>query len=86
MKVLLILFLLVVCYIVVFVVYKYLSHKREEAAVVMDCSHDVLSEIRTNNTYPLILDVFTSLNDQLSRCNEELHMDLRGYLDVEETK
>ena len=37
--------------------------------------------VKTNNTYPLILDVFTSLNKSLSECGAELHADLRGYLD-----
>lgn len=86
MKVLTVIFFLVTCYLVVFFAYRSLSRRRKQTIIAMDSSYDILKEIKTNNSYPLILDVFTSLNSELSKCNEELHMDLRGYLDAEKAK
>lgn len=81
LKILTIIFLLFVCYLIVFFAYKSLSKKRKATNVVVDGSRAILGEVKTNNTYPLILDVFTSLNKSLSECGAELHADLRGYLD-----
>lgn len=81
LKILTIMLLLFVCYLVVFFAYKSLSKKREITGVVVDGSRAILGEIKTNNTYPLMLDVFTSLNKNLSECGADLHADLRGYLD-----
>lgn len=87
MKILAFIFLLlIVCYLVVFISYKNLSKKKENANVVADGSLAILGEIKSNNTYPLMLDVFTSLNKDLAECGEELHADLRGYLDYGKTK
>lgn len=81
LKILTIVLILVVCYLVVFFAYKRLAKKIKIAGVVVDDSCAILGEITTNNTYPLMLDVFTSLNQNLAECGADLHADLRGYLD-----
>jgi len=86
LKLLAIIFLLVASYSIVFVTYKKLSQNRKLKNVVVDDSYAILGEIKSNNTYPLILDVFTSLNKSLSECGAELHADLRGYLDHGKTE
>lgn len=72
----------VICYLVVYGIYRHFAKSR--ATTVngkIDDSCLILGEIRTNNTYLPILDVFTSLDQALVKYNMELHTNLRGYLD-----
>lgn len=84
-KILTTVLLLIGCYFIVFYSYRVLYWKRKRSFVSNDSSHEILNEVKSNNSYPLILDVFTSLNEELEECGEELHVELRGYLDAGET-
>lgn len=75
---------LILCYGIVILAYRILA-KRKKSNII-DCSYDILCEIKSNNTYPPMLDVFTSLSENLAECKMELHADLRGYLDYGKTK
>ena len=75
---------LIACYGIVILVYKMLAKRK--GSNITDCSYDILCEIKSNNTYPPMLDVFTSLSENLAECKIELHADLRGYLDYGKTQ
>ncbi len=62
--------------------YKIISSnmKKISASAANDCSSKILSITPTNNTYPPLLDVLASLDDDLSKLGIKLHADMRGYL------
>ena len=70
----------VVCYLVVFRVYRHLDKSRAATANEKNEASLAILE-KTNNTYLPILDVFTALDQDLVKHNMKLHADLRGYLD-----
>lgn len=75
-----------VCYGFVIFAYNMLIKKENATTSFDDKSYDILSKISSNNNYPPMLDVFTSLSKNLAECEMELHADLRGYLDYGNTK
>lgn len=46
-----------------------------------DTSSGILNITITNNTYRPLLDVLSSLDSDLEKLGEELHADMRGYMD-----
>ncbi len=86
LNILVIIVLLLVCYGLVIFAYKTLTKEDKMEGGSVDRSYDILCEIKSNNTYPPMLDVFTSLSKNLAECKMELHADLRGYLDYEKAK
>lgn len=70
-------FLAVSC-LVLILVGKGLSHSIRKAA---GPASDILDATITNNTYPPLLDVLNSLDNDLEKLGEELHADMRGYMD-----
>ena len=72
-------FLVVSC-LLLMLVGKRLSHSiRKMAGSVFG----ILDITITNNTYPPLLDVLNSLNGDLKKLGEELHADMRGYMDYD---
>lgn len=80
LKNLLTVFLLIVCYLIVLFSYKSLSKRWSKPYDVDDNSQEIIKEIKLNTSYPLISDMFDSLNQHLAGCGVKLHADLRGYL------
>lgn len=72
---------LISCCISVFLSYNRLSKKIVPECASGDSSGAILEMLKTNNTYPMMLTVLTSLDEDLSECGMELHADMRGYLD-----
>lgn len=70
-------FLAVSC-LVLILVGKGLSHTNRKSA---GTSSRILDITTTNNTYPPLLDVLSSLDSDLEKLGEELHADMRGYMD-----
>lgn len=48
--------------------------------------HDILSLTITNNTYPPLLDVLSTLDDDLGKLDQKLNADMHGYMDYVESK
>ncbi len=72
----------VMCYLIVFRAYRHLAKGRTATVnSKSDASFAILKKIKTNNTYLPMLDVFTSLDQDLVKYNMKLHTNLRGYLD-----
>lgn len=78
--------LLLLCYGLVFFSYKIFTNQKKAKRKIEDESYDILKVVKSNNTYPPILDVFKSLSENLSEQGMELNADLRGYLDYGETE
>lgn len=77
---------LVLFYFIIFMVYRHLSRKK--AAAMPGKSNDItiLKKVTSNNNYDPILDVFTSLNQNMENNDLKLHANLRGYLDHGKTE
>lgn len=76
MKILSIAVLLLAFYLIIFGAYRKIVSGENKN----NDSLEILNEIKSNNTFLPMLDVFTCLNEELSECGTELHADLRGYL------
>lgn len=72
----------VMCHLLVFRAYGHLTKGRMAAAnSKSDASFAILKRIEANDPSLSMSDVFSSLDQELVKCNMKLHTNLRGYLD-----
>lgn len=78
--------ILLACYGLALFAYNRLSKKANAGVCSHDRSSAIMKMIYSNNNYPPMLDVFTSLSEDLESNGMELHADLKGYLDYGKEK
>lgn len=82
MDLILIICILLAGYSAVYFAYKVLAKKNSNQISCEDKSSEmIVYQIKSNNNYPPVLNVFESLSEKLSQRGMILHADLRGYLD-----
>lgn len=78
------------CYLIVFVAYIQIKNKTKASVTASSKSHSnsyaIMKEIRINNSYNEMLTVLVDLEKDLRELNAELHVNLRGYLEYDQTK
>ena len=80
-----IIILILITYGLVVLLFKRLSNRAKTNEAIDDVSVDILKLIKSNNNYPPLLDVFSSLQSNLVKNGMELNTNLHGYLRYDES-
>ena len=80
-----IIILILITYGLVVLLFKRLSNRAKTNEAIDDVSGDILKLIKSNNNYPPLLDVFSSLQSNLVKNGMELNTNLHGYLRYDES-
>ena len=76
---------ILITYGLVVLLFKRLSNRAKTNEAIDDVSVDILKLIKSNNNYPPLLDVFSSLQSNLVKNGMELNTNLHGYLRYDES-